>query len=148
MAEGVSNNTWPLPEFYFKVSITDVGDMSFIEVSGLDMEFDVIEYRTGGSKEFTKIKMPGLRKHGDVTLKKGIFISNKVFWSWIGEVKQNIIKRRTVTISLLDEKREPVQTWKLTNAWPSKINVEGFKADVNSVSMETLVLTHEGITIE
>lgn len=138
---------WPLPEFYFKVSIDDIGDMSFKEVSGLDMEFDVIEYRAGDSKDFTKVKMPGLRKSGDITMKKGIFISDKRFWDWIGEVKMNTIKRRSVTISLLDEGGAPAQSWKLTNAWPKKITVEGFKADGNNVAMETLILVHEGIKL-
>lgn len=146
--EKQDTSAWPLPEFYFKVSIEDIGDMSFKEVSGLDMEYDVIEYRAGDSKEFSKIKMPGLRKSGDITLKKGIFISDKKFWSWIGEIKLNTIKRRSVTISLLDETDKPAFTWKLTNAWPKKITVEGFKADGNNVAMETLILIHEGITVE
>ena len=143
--EAQDKSIWPLPEFSFKVSIDDIGEMSFKEVSGLDMEFDVIEYRVGDSKEFTKVKMPGLRKSGDVTLKKGVFVSDTKFWEWIGEVKLNTIKRRSVTISLLDESGSPAQSWKLTNAWPKKITVEGFKADGNNVAMETLILVHEGI---
>lgn len=146
--EAQDQKLWPLPEFYFKVSITDVGEMSFKEVSGLDREHDVIEYRAGDSKEFTKLKMPGLIKNGDVTLKKGIFISDKNFWDWIGEIKLNTIKRRTVTISLMDETDAPAQTWELANAWPKKITVEGFKAEGNGVAMETLVLVHEGITLK
>lgn len=47
---------------------------------------------------------------------------------------------------LLDEAGSPVQSWKLTNAWPKKYTVEGFKADGNGVSMETIVLAHEGVT--
>lgn len=139
---------WPLPEFYFKVSISDVGDMSFKEVSGLDIEYDVIEYRTGDDRAFTKVKMPGLVKTGEVTLKKGIFVSDKNFWNWIGEIKLNTIKRRTVTISLMDENNVPVRTCELANAWPKKISVEGFKAEGNRVAMETLVLVHEGIAIK
>ena len=139
---------WPLPEFYFKVSISDVGDMSFKEVSGLDIEYDVIEYRTGDDRAFTKVKMPGLVKASEVTLKKGIFVSDPNFWNWIGEIKLNTIKRRTVTISLMDENDAPAQTWELANAWPKKISVEGFKAEGNSVAMETLVLVHEGIAIK
>ncbi len=144
-----STQLWPLPAFYFKVSIEDVGDLSFKEISGLDMEFDVIEYRAGDSKEFTKLKMPGLRKHGDITLKKGIFQNDKKLWDWIGQIKLNTIKRVGVTISLLDQEGAPAQTWKLINAWPKKITVEGFKADTGTeAAMETLIFVHEGITIE
>jgi phage tail-like protein len=144
--EAQDQTIWALPEFYFKVEIEDIGVLAFKEVSGLDIEFDVIEYRAGDSKEFTKVKMPGLRKSSDITLKKGIFVSDKKLWNWIGEVKMNTIKRRSVTISLLDEGGNPAQSWKLINAWPKKITVEGFKADGNSVAMETMILVHEGIT--
>lgn len=55
-----SAQTWPVPEFHFSVDITDVGKISCKEVSGLDIEFDVIEYRSGDMPGFTKVKMPGL----------------------------------------------------------------------------------------
>lgn len=51
----------------------------------------------------TKVKMPGLRKSGDVTLKKAMFKDDKKLWDWINQVKMNIIKRGTVTVALLDE---------------------------------------------
>lgn len=148
MAGEKQESAWPLVEFHFQVTLGSKGVISFKEVSGLDMEFDVIEYRAGDSKVFSKVKMPGLKKSGDVTLKKGIFISDKNLWDWIGLVNMNTIQRETITISLLDESHTAVQTWELANAWPKKITVEGFKADGNNVAMETLILVHEGITIK
>lgn len=141
-----SVQTWPVPEFHFSVEISNVGKISCKEVSGLDVEFDVIEYRSGDMPGFTKVKMPGLRKSGDVTLKKAMFKDNKTLWDWINQVKMNVIQRESVTVSLPNEGRSPVQNWKLTNAWPKKYTVEGFKADDNGVSMETIVLAHEGVT--
>ena len=146
-AQSASTQAWPLPSFYFKISITNVGDMSCSEVSGLETEFEEITYRAGDSNDFTKLKMPGLKKVSDITLKKGIFVSDSQLWKWIGNVNMNIIQRENVTISLLDESHSAVKTWSLTNAWPKKITVEGFKADGNSVAMETLILAHEGIQI-
>ena len=147
-AQSTSTQMWPLPSFYFQVTVGSQGVMSFSEVSGLETEYDVIEYRAGDSKAFTKMKMPGLRKISDVTLKKGIFKGEKKLWTWLNSVKLNTILRETVTISLLDESGSPVQTWELTNAWPKKITVEGFKADGNTAAIETLILAHEGITIK
>lgn len=140
-----SQSTWPVPEFHFSVEISNVGVISCKEVSGLETEFDVIEYRAGNSPEFTKNKQPGLRKTSDITLKKGIFVSGKKMWDYIGKVKMNIIQRETVTIKLLDESGNPVQSWQAVNAWPKKMQVEGFKAEGNSVAMETLTLAHEGV---
>ena len=73
---------------------------------------------------FTKVKMPGMRKSGDVTLKKAMFKDDKKLWDWINTIKMNIIQRESVTIALLDEAGSPVQSWKLTNAWPKKYTVE------------------------
>ena len=75
-----------------------------------------------------------------------MFKDDKKLWDWINTVKMNTIKRASVTVALLDESGSPVQSWKLTNAWPKKYTVEGFKADGNSVSMETIVIAHEGVT--
>lgn len=146
-AQSASTQAWPLPSFYFKVSISNVGDISCSEVSGLETEFDVIEYRAGDSPVFTKLKMPGLRKTSDVTLKKGMFKDDKAMWDWLNQVNLNIIQRETVTISLLDESGSPVKTWELTNAWPKKITIEGFKSDGNTAALETLVIAHEGVTL-
>ena len=147
-AQSGTTQAWPLPSFYFKVSVTDVGDISCSEVSGLETEYDMIEYRAGDSPVFTKQKMPGMRKASDVTLKKGIFKDDKAMWDWINSIKLNTIKRATVTISLLDESGKPERTWELTNAWPKKITVEGFKADGNTAAIETLILAHEGVTVK
>ena len=147
-AQSGTTQAWPLPSFDFKVSVTDVGDISCSEVSGLETEYDMIEYRAGDSPVFTKQKMPGMRKASDVTLKKGIFKDDKAMWDWINSIKLNTIKRATVTISLLDESGKPVKTWELTNAWPKKITVEGFKADGNTAAIETLILAHEGVTVK
>ena len=83
---------------------------------------------------------------GDVTLKKAILKDDKTLWDWINQVKMNIIRRESVTIALIDESGIPVQSWKLTNAWPQKYTMEGFKADGSGVSMENIVLAHESIT--
>lgn len=147
-AQSASTQAWPLPSFYFKVNISNVGDISCSEVSGLDIEYDVIEYRAGDSKIFTKVKMPGLLKTSDITLKKGMFKDDKAMWDWINKVKLNTIQRETATISLMDESGNVAKTWKVANVWPKKFSAEGFKADSNTPAFETLILVHEGITVE
>ena len=62
MAGEAQDNVWPLPSFYFKVELGSLGEIAFKEVSGLDMEAQVIEYRHGNSPVFSNIKMPGLKK--------------------------------------------------------------------------------------
>lgn len=143
---GQSQTSWPLPKFRFQVEWNSVV-MSFQEVSGLDTEAQPIEYRHGDSPQFSAIKMPGLKKFSDVTMKKGVFKSDNKFWAWFNDIKMNQAQRVPVTISLLDEAGSPAMVWTLANAWPTKITGTDLKADGNEVAVETIVIAHEGLTI-
>ncbi|MEO0472518.1 MAG: phage tail protein [Bacteroidota bacterium] len=147
MAGEKQDNVWPLPKFHFTVDIGDQTDLPFQEVSGLDTETQPIEYRAGNNKVFSTIKMPGIAKFGNVTLKKGIFVKDNKFWDWYNKIKMNTIERVTVTIKLLDEEGNPTMTWTLANAWPTKIQGTDMKSDGNEVAVETIEIAHEGLTI-
>ncbi|MEP7373957.1 MAG: phage tail protein [Chitinophagaceae bacterium] len=142
-----SKTTWPLVKFQFSVKIGDIQAV-FQEVTGLSAETQQIEFRGGNSKVFSTVKMPGIKKFGNVTLKKGIFKDDKGFWALYDAVKMNTIDRKTITISLLDEKNVVAMSWTLSNAFPSKITATDLKADGNEVSIETMELAHEGLAIE
>ncbi|MGV8835098.1 phage tail protein [Cellvibrio sp.] len=141
-----SANIWPLPKFHFEVK-WDSNVMSFQEVSGLDIQSEEIKYRAGDSKQFSVIKMPGMKKFGNVTMKKGVFKGDNKFWDWLNQIKLNTIKRVPVTISLLDESSAPTMVWTLTNAWPTKISSTDLKAEGNEVAIESIEIVHEGLTI-
>ena len=141
-----STTVWPLPKFYFEVK-WDADVVSFQEVSGLDLEAQPIDYRHGDSKEFSNIKMPGLKQSGNVTMKKGVFKSDNKFWDWFNQIKMNTIKRVPITISLLDEGGAPTMVWALVNAWPTKITATDLKSDGNEVAVESIEIAHEGLTI-
>lgn len=141
-----SASIWPIPKFHFQVK-WDAEVMSFQEVSGLDVESQPIEYRSGDSPQFSTIKMPGIQKSGNVTMKKGVFKSDNKFWDWFNEIKMNTIVRKPVTISLLDETGAPTMVWTLANAWPSKITATDLKSDGNEAAIESIEIIHEGLTI-
>lgn len=142
-----STTVWPIPKFYFQVK-WDSNVMSFQEVSGLDTESQPIEYRSGDSPEFSVVKMPGIKKFGNVTMKKGVYKSDNKFWDWYSQIKMNTIKRVPVTISLLDESGSPTMVWTLANAWPTKISGTDMKADGNEVAIESIEIAHEGLIID
>ena len=136
---------WPIPKFYFEVKWgTEV--MSFEEVSGLDSEPQTIDYRVG--ERFSAVRMPGLQKFGDVTLKKGVFKGDGNFRDWMKEFEMDTVKRETLTISLVDQAGTPTMVWTLKNAFPTKITTTDMKADGNEVAIESIVIAHEGLTIE
>lgn len=148
MAGEAQEATWPVPKFHFKATFGDKGEIAFQEVSGLDTEYDIIEYRAGNSIDFPTVKMPGLRKGSDVTLKKGMFKSDNALYDYFNEVKTNTIVRLTVTIQLLDEEHNPLFTWTLKNAFPMKVSGTDLNAQNSEVAIEEIVLAHEGLSFE
>ena len=139
--------TYPLTKFHFQVEWggTRIG---FTEVSGLDVSLEVIEYRDGASREYSKIKMPGMAKFSNITLKRGTFTNDNEYFKWLNTVQMTKIERRDITISLLNENHEPVMVWKVKNAFPVKVQSTDLKADGNEVAIETLELAHEGLKID
>ncbi len=142
------SNPWPVPKFHFKVTFGDVGVIDFQEVSGLDTEYDVMEYRAGTWQPWSTVKQPGLRKQSDVTLKKGMFKDDEGLFKYFSAVTMNIIKRELVTIQLLDEAGAPLFIWELKNAWPMKVSSTDLNAQSDEVAIEEIILAHEGLSMK
>lgn len=137
---------YPLPAFHFKVEMAGL-TAEFSEVTGLNIEVQVIEYRHGLSPDFSMIKMPGLQKFGNLTLKRGVFKGNNEFFDWYKTIKMNTVERQDILISLLDETHAPVMQWQVREAWPAKITSPDLKASGNEVAVETIEIAHEGVAI-
>jgi phage tail-like protein len=143
----------PYTDFNFLVDfgdgITDGPEAGFQEVSGIGMEVAVIEYRNGNARENSDMKLTGLNKATDVTLKRGLFGSLKLY-EWLNQIRngdQNAY--RDVRISLQNEERtETVQTWKLQRARIIKHVSGPLNARGNQVVMEELVLAFERLEME
>lgn len=138
---------YPLPKFHFQTEWggTKIG---FSEITGLDVETEIIEYRDGASQEYSKIKMPGMQKFSNITMKRGVFQSDNEYFQWWNQVKLNKHERRDLTISLLNEEHEPVMVWKVKNAWPTKIQSTDLKAEGNETAVESIEVAHEGLTMQ
>lgn len=147
MTDEAQDKNWPLPKFYFMVDWGSTTNIPFQEVSGLNIEAQPLEYRHGNSPVFSEINMPGIVKNSNVTMKKGVFVNDNSFWDWYNKIKMNTIERQNVVIKLLDESGNPVMTWTLFNAWPTKISSTDLKSDANEVAVESIEIMHEGLTI-
>ena len=137
----------PYLNFNFLVDIGLGEEIGFSEVDLPSGEIEVIEYREGADRVNTARKLPGLTKHSNVTLKRGISGRTDLF-EWWKSVRDGQIVRRNVTITLLDEQRQAVFRWQLRNAFPVKIESSTLNATGNEVAIETLELAHEGLEIE
>jgi len=143
----------PYTQFNFLVDIgtgdTSGPDAGFEEVTGLESTLDVIEYRNGNSKENSVIKLTGLNKAADVTMKRGV-IGSLSLYQWFNDIRngnQNAL--RTVVISLQNEDHsEIVMTWKLLRARIIKYSGPALNGKGTDVAMEEIVLAHERLELE
>lgn len=139
----------PVLGFRFSVAVEINGLVvaGFSEVSGLQSELEVQEYREGGVNEFTH-KFAGPAKYpSNLILKKGIADSQGL-WSWYGKVVQGTVERQTVTILLMNSQGDETRRWQLQKAYPVKWSGPDLKAATSEVAIEILELAHEGLILQ
>ncbi len=143
----------PYVQFNFLVDLgdgnTEGPDAGFQEISGIGMEVTVAEYRNGNERENSVRKITGLNKATDVTLKRGVIGSLKLY-QWLNQIRngdQNAL--RNVTVHLQNEDHSAVvQTWKLMRARIIKHTSGPMNAKGTDVAMEELVLAYERLEME
>lgn len=146
----------PYSAFNFQVALGgSQGDGSegtiiggFSDVSGLGVEVNYSEYRNGNERFNTVRKVANTFKVDDVTLKRGIVGSTDLF-DWLKTTRDGGFDPRNVTVTLLDEARQPVASWTLRNAQPKKWTGPTLAAKGGGeVAMEEISFVHEGIEYE
>ena len=142
-------SNYPLTGFHFSVrwNPDDEENVSFSEVMGLNVSAAVIVYREGSDPDYTTLKMPGLKKYNNVPLKRGSMAKDNGFYTWFTDIKNNTVKRRDITILLLDENHEEVVTWNLKNAFPVKYDAGNLNAAKGEVLVEALELAYESFEV-
>ena len=142
-------SNYPLTGFHFRVEWTkEKENVSFSEVSGLSMSTTAIEYREGSDKDYTTLKMPGLKKYSNITLKRGTMATDNGFFTWFNSISNNTVTRRDINIILLDESHEPVITWNVKNAFPVKYDGGSLTAAKGEVLIESVELACESFSVK
>ena len=142
---------YPPVGFHFKVEILGLppneNDVRFTEVSGLGVELVTEDVPEGGENRFVQ-KYPGRAKYPDLVLKRGFFPASEVV-GWIKKcVEELTIEPKNVDVKLLNEKHEPLLTWHLVKAYPTKWAVSDLNASANAVVIETLQLYYQYFTVD
>jgi phage tail-like protein len=142
----------PYPAFNFIVRLGDGGGEDqvvggFSDFSGAGNEVKFAEYRNGNDPENHVRKIAGTNTTNDVTLKRGIIGDLRLF-TWLKETREGDHDPRTVTVTLLDERRTGVCQWVLRSAQPKKWTGPTLSGKSNDVAMEELSLVAERIDFE
>ena len=135
----------PYRNFRFRVEIDGLAAAGFSDVSIGEMATDIIEYREGN--EPTRVrKLPGLRKFGHVTLKRGMTASMELY-NWHKQIMDGAIgaARRNVAITVLDQSGADAARFIVQDAWPVKYQPGDLNGKGNEVLIEFLELANEGI---
>ncbi len=138
---GIRND--PFLSFNFLVEIEGLIVGGFSDVSGLQSEIEVNDYREGGVNDYIHRLAGPARYTANLVLKRGMTM-DPMLWLWHRDVRRGIIVRRNVTVLLLDNTGIPVNFWTLEKAYPMRWAGPELKADSNTVAVETLELVHCG----
>lgn len=151
---------YPLTKMNFMVHVDKVeGSAAFSEVTGVEASVDVIEFRQGNANSLSPVKLPGLVKHGNVTLKFG-YTLDSAFKTWIQECVSEVrgeMPRYNVQIEMIDinggAPQQPAKTitgtriWLLTNAWVTKYSAPDLNAMQSEVAIESVEIAYEELII-
>ena len=145
--------SYPLPVYNYKVEVAGVA-IAFTEVSGLTIEYDTTTYNesltVSGISGSRRLLMPAQTKPVNVTLKKGVVLATSVatLYKWISKITINQVEKKDVYVRLCDEKGSAVISWKVINAFPTKLDAPTFDAKSNDAAIESLTLMADGVVIE
>ena len=145
--------SYPLPVYNYKVEIAGVA-IAFTEVSGLTIEYDTTTYNesltASGISGSRLLLMPAQKKPVNITLKKGVVLATSVatLYKWISKITINQVEKKDVYVRLCDEKGSAVISWKVINAFPTKLDAPTFDAKSNDAAIESMALMADGVVIE
>ena len=134
---------YPLAAYNFRVTVDGV-DLSFTEISGLTKEYETVTYKHGLSFwEGESIKKFRYDKYVDITMKRGVVSGLNELYRWI-----DAAEKKTLTISLCDDRGLPVITWAVKKAILTKLEAPSLQASSNEVYVETLTWKGSGISVK
>jgi phage tail-like protein len=132
-----------LPRYSFTVTIEGRTLGTFREVSGLDVEFEVVEYRdrSGGPVQY----FPGVTKYSSIKLSRA-FTGDTALSDWFTAFSQAPTERVAGSIVLFDQTGQEISRYHFEHAWPKKISGPTLSAGGTDVPIESIELVHEGLT--
>ncbi len=143
---------YPPPGFHFKVEVQDLlpaheDDVRFTEVGGLSVELGTEDIAEGGENRFTQ-KFPLRAKYPELVLKRGVLVNSAVT-EWIRQCIEDLtITPKDIFVKLLNEEHQPLLTWQIVKAYPTKWAVSDLNSTSNTVVIESLQLFYQYFSLK
>lgn len=145
--------TYPLPAYNYRVEIGSTA-VGFAKASGLDISFETTTYKESptepGKAGPSVMHMPAQRNPAKLTLEKGLCATQGAssLYEWISQTQVNLSEKKDIFVRLLDEQGKAVLTWKVLNAFPTKLTAPSFAADSKEVAIESMEIMADAVLIE
>ena len=123
-------------------AIFDVAAGGFSECTGLEMSLKTEDFREGGGNG-TVLHFPTRVEWSPITLKKGV--AGTTLWDWHYGFVEGQGRRRDGVVMLLNSEHLPSNIWYFRRGLPTKYSGPSLNATQNSVAVESVEITHEGI---
>ena len=136
---------YPIPTYRFIVTLGDE-QVPFSSASGLDINYDTIEYRDGIGNWY---KMPGQRQSVTITLSQGVFPGQNALYEWINSIQYNRVEKKDILISLTnDAGTEVLISWGVSNEFQTALSSPSFEATSNEVAVQQWTLMADRVTVQ
>jgi phage tail-like protein len=148
---------YPLPAFYFTVSVAGAGmdnpssarpDASFSEISGLESSISTEDVREGGQNQFVH-RLPTVSTQKNIVMKRGVVSQLSPMADWasatIGSTFATPIVTKTLVVMLLGPDHAPKFAWNIRRAWPVRWDWGTLNSTRNEVLVESMEFSHSGI---
>lgn len=134
----------PFLGYNFAVEVENLVAGGFSEVSGLEIQTEVQEYREGGVNEFIHKRAGPVKYPSNLILKHGMTDRHEL-WDWYWDVMQGNVERKNVSVLLLDSAGNEQMRWNFEDAYPVRWVGPSLRATASEVAVETLELAHNGL---
>lgn len=143
----------PVQAFRFLVQVGDSAVISaaFSHFSGVKMEVETIQSRSGDDPRGVRVHTPVLTSYTPVTLSKGV-VGDNAFLDWLLSASADEFTgptgtdlHRSLHIIALDDRGEPAVTWTLLQAVPIGYELAAMDGNRSEVLTESVTFAIHGI---
>lgn len=115
---------------------------NWTKCEGLEVEFEVHEYREGGQNGFVH-RIPGRRKYQNIKLTRPLDKGSAEVAAWLSAL-EGPKAGHTAQIKVLDAQGEAVASWDIADIFPTRWSGPTLDVNGKDIAFETLELAHNG----